>query len=46
VLAGIFLIIEIIALAVTRGGNRQAGGAIRDVLFIVLYGVFLLVARA
>ena len=46
VLAGIFLIIEIIALAVTRGGNRQAGGAIRDVLFMVLYGVFLLVARA
>ena len=46
VLAGIFLIIEIIALSVTRGSNRQAGGAIRDVIFIVLYGVFLLVARA
>ena len=45
VLAGIFLIIEIIALSVTRGSNRQAGGPIRDVLFIVLYGVFLLVAR-
>ena len=46
VLAGIFLIIEIIGLSVTRGSNRQAGGAIRDVIFIVLYGVFLLVARA
>ena len=46
VLAGIFLIIEIIALTVTRGSDRQAGGAIRDVIFIALYGVFLLVARA
>lgn len=46
VLAGIFLIIEIIALAVTRGSNRQGGGSIRDVIFMVLYGVFLLVARA
>ena len=45
VLAGIFLIIEIIALSVTRGSNRQAGGAIRDVIFIALYGVFLLVAQ-
>jgi hypothetical protein len=46
VLAGIFMIIEIIALSVTRGSNRQAGGAIRDVIFIVLYGVCLLVAQA
>ena len=45
ILAGIFLIIEIIALSVTRGSNRQAGGAIRDVVFIALYGVFLLVAQ-
>ena len=45
VLAGIFLIIEIIALSVTRGSHRQAGGAIRDVIFIALYGVFLLVAQ-
>ena len=45
ILAGVFLIIEIIALSVTRGSNRQAGGAIRDVVFIALYGVFLLVAQ-
>ena len=42
ILAIIFMVIEIIALIATRGSQRQAGGAVRDTVFIALYGILLL----
>ena len=42
ILAIIFMVIEIIALIATRGSQRQGGGAVRDTVFIVLYGILLL----
>ena len=42
ILAIIFIVIEIIALIATRGSQRQGGGAVRDTVFIVLYGILLL----
>jgi hypothetical protein len=42
ILAIIFMMIEIIALIATRGSQRQGGGAVRDTVFIVLYGILLL----
>ena len=42
ILAIIFMVIEIIALITTRGSQRQGGGAVRDTVFIVLYGILLL----
>ena len=42
ILAIIFMVIEIIALIATRGSQRQGGGAVRDTVFIALYGILLL----
>ena len=42
ILASVFMVIEIIALIATRGSQKQAGGAARDTVFIVLYGILLL----
>ena len=42
ILAIIFMVIEIIALIATRGSQKQGGGAVRDTVFIVLYGILLL----
>ena len=42
ILAIIFMVIEIIALIATRGSQKQGGGAVRDTVFIALYGILLL----
>ena len=42
ILAIIFMVIVFIALIATRGSQRQAGGAVRDTVFIALYGILLL----
>ena len=42
ILAIIFMVIENIALIATRGSQRQGGGAVRDTVFIALYGILLL----
>ncbi|MGI9334664.1 MAG: hypothetical protein ACR2RL_16085, partial [Gammaproteobacteria bacterium] len=44
VLAGVFFLLEIVALLADRGGERHGLTAIKDALFVVLYAVTLILA--